>query len=79
MVLVKSASESQADILKAIDALPMAKSVTGHKPKILIVPGFGSEITQATVNPAPTPNPAPSPNPTPSPEPENNRNRPRGT
>jgi hypothetical protein len=72
MVLVKAASGSQADILKAIDALPMAKSVTGHKPKILTVPGFGGEATQDTVSPTPPPNSAPTP------EPENNRNRPRG-
>lgn len=73
VVLVKSASNSQADILKAIDALPMAKSLTGYKPKILIAPGVGSEVTQSTVNPAPNPTPAPDPTP------ENNRNRPRGT
>jgi hypothetical protein len=79
VVLVKSASGSQADILRAIDALPMAKSVTGHKPKILIVPGFGSEVREGAVNLAPEPNPTPSPNPAPAPEPENNRNRPRGT
>jgi phage tail sheath protein FI len=75
MVLVKSSSDSQADILKAIEALPLAKSVTGYKPKILIAPGFGSEVTQDAVNPSPSPTPAPNPNP----EPENNRNRPRGT
>jgi len=42
IVLVRSASESDADILKAIDALLDAESVTGFKPKILIAPGFGN-------------------------------------
>lgn len=59
MVLVRATSDSQADIMKAIDALPSAKSVTGYKPKILIVPGLGFEIPST---PAPTPNPTPAPN-----------------
>jgi hypothetical protein len=42
VVLVRSASNSQADIIKAIEAFLDAKSVTGFKPKILIAPGFGN-------------------------------------
>ncbi len=57
MVLVRAGSDSQADIMKAIEALPSSKSVTGYKPKILIVPGLGYGIP-----PDPTPNPTPTPN-----------------
>jgi phage tail sheath protein FI len=51
MVLVRSESDKQADIIKAIEALPSAKSVTGHKPKILIVPGLGNTITSEVASP----------------------------
>ncbi len=60
VVLVRSASDSQADITKAIEAFLNAKSVTGFKPKILIVPGFGNKNLEDSGSP-PTPNPTPDP------------------
>ncbi len=66
VVLVRSASDSQADIITAIEAFLNAKSITGFKPKILIAPGFGNKNLD---DPAPAPTPAPAPNPTPDPAP----------
>lgn len=66
VVLVRSASDSQADVIKAIDAFLNAKSVTGFKPKILIAPGFGNKNLD---DPAPAPSPALTPNPAPDPAP----------
>jgi hypothetical protein len=42
VVLVRAASDSQADIMMAIEAFLDARSITGLKPKILIAPGFGN-------------------------------------
>ncbi len=68
VVLVRSASDSQADIIKAIEAFLNAKSITGFKPKILIAPGFGNKNLDDS-GPAPAPTPAPTPNPAPDPAP----------
>ncbi len=68
VVLVRSASDSQADVIKAIEAFLNAKSITGFKPKILIAPDFGNKNLDDP-GPAPAPTPAPTPNPTPDPAP----------
>ncbi len=66
VILIRSASDSQADIMTAIEGFLNAKSMTGFKPKILIAPGFGNKNLD---DPAPAPTPAPTPNPTPDPAP----------
>jgi hypothetical protein len=68
IVLVRSASDSQADIITAIEAFLNAKSITGFKPKILIAPGFGNKNlddpgSASGTNPTTPPNPAPDPAP----------------
>lgn len=65
IILVRSASDSQADIIKAIEAFLNAKSITGFKPKILIAPGFGNKNLDDS---GPAPTPAPASNPTSDPE-----------
>jgi phage tail sheath protein FI len=69
VVLVRSESDSQADIIKAIEAFLNAKSITGFKPKILIAPGFGNKNLDDSESPR-APTPAPNPDPTPDPAPE---------
>jgi hypothetical protein len=67
VILVRSASDSQADVINAIDGFLNAKSITGFKPKILIAPGFGNKNLDDSL-PAPTPNPTPDPAPVSDPE-----------
>ncbi len=51
VVIVKSASDNQEDIVAAIEALADAESVTSYKPKILCAPGHLGNTPQAmTVN-----------------------------
>jgi phage tail sheath protein FI len=48
VVLVKSKSDSQEDLLKAIEVLVDSQSLVDQKPKIILAPGFGN------TNPAPS-------------------------
>ncbi len=68
VVLVRAASDSQADVIKAIEAFLNSKSLTGFKPKILIAPGFGNTNPDGP-GPAPTPTPEPTPTPALVPDP----------
>ncbi|MDQ3232504.1 MAG: hypothetical protein M3Q07_11835 [Pseudobdellovibrionaceae bacterium] len=70
VVLIKSASVSEADLIKAVEILADAESLVGHKPKIILAPGFGN-----TNPPAPTPTPTPDPD-SDDPPLESNRNNP---
>ncbi|MDQ3231784.1 MAG: hypothetical protein M3Q07_08195 [Pseudobdellovibrionaceae bacterium] len=65
IVLVKSASNSDGDVIKAIESLAEAQSVTDQKPKILIAPGYGNTNPQPAANPPADPTPNPEPDPTP--------------
>ncbi|SMF81651.1 hypothetical protein [Pseudobacteriovorax antillogorgiicola] len=49
VVVVRAASDSNSDVMTAIDALLTAESATGLKPKILAAPGH-SGIIPAAVN-----------------------------
>lgn len=76
-VLIRAKSGKTEDIISAIEKLADAESMTGFKPKILLVPGFGNTNLQpAPIPPAPAPTPPapvpPGPAPTPDPDPNPN-------
>ncbi len=61
VVLIKAKTGSDTDIGAAIEKLSEAESITGYKPKILCIPGFGNTNPTApkVVSPAPDPVAAP--------------------
>jgi phage tail sheath protein FI len=55
VILIKSKSDSDADVISAIGKLEDAESLTGYKPKIIAAPGFGNKNPPAEVKPNPQP------------------------